>query len=217
MIDLKISDGKNEAITSFYISVQRMDSQLPVLKSSHSIRVKELNRKQLTANEITITDRDTPSEQLKVIITSPPEYGTIERLIDESLSEKLHKKIEDKLISINTNTNQKLNFILKFGNFTKSSMGQKERAAQFVIVNEFTMSDLAAGLVYYNHRSPGIKQDRFAFSVSDGSNTMFVLEKTGLQTSASQLFHIVIDTDKNQAPVVEKNLGLDYLYLMGGN
>lgn len=208
LIDLKVSDGKNDASTTIHISIVRSDNQLPVLKSTFSMNVKELQRQQLTVKEIQITDKDTPNEKLKIIITHPPQYGTIEKqLLSSSLTEK---KIEDHLISINTNLNQKLNFILKFNNQNQTNLKQN-----YVTVNEFTMSDLEKGLVFYNHRSPGTRQDRFGFIVYDGFNNMFIIDE-GVQVSSYQIFSINIDLDKNLSPVLEKNIGLDYLYQIDG-
>ena len=181
------------------------------------MKVKELNKKQITSNEISIIDNDTPIEQLKFIVTHPPQYGTLEKLVsvtETSLSDKISKRIEDKLISINTNLNQKLNFIFKFGNLTNQKTS-KDKKEQFITVTEFTMSDVLAGSIFYNHRSPGVKQDRFGFIVYDGQNNVFIIDG-GIKVSNFQIFNIDIDTEKNQMPVLEKNLGFEYLYQIDG-
>lgn len=67
-IDLKITDGKNEASTSVQVAVIRADNQMPALFTSYSMRVQELERRRIGAHEIKIVDVDTPDEQLKVYI-----------------------------------------------------------------------------------------------------------------------------------------------------
>ena len=216
-IDLKVTDGKNDAITNIHITIVRNDNSIPTLKSTYYMKVKELNKKQITSNEMSIIDNDTPVEQLKFIVTHPPQYGTLEKLVgatETSLSDKISKRIEDKLISINTNLNQKLNFIFKFGNLTNQKTS-KDKKEQFMTVTEFTMSDVLAGSIFYNHRSPGVKQDRFGFIVYDGQNNVFIIDG-GIKVSNFQIFNIDIDTEKNQTPVLEKNLGFEYLYQIDG-
>ena len=84
--------------------------------------MRELQRKQITPAELRVVDQDTADENLKVIITHSPQYGTLEKLMplqqqqqQQSVSSYSQgsKPIEDKMISINTNANQKFNFILK--------------------------------------------------------------------------------------------------------
>jgi hypothetical protein len=181
-LDLRITDGKNEATASLHIHILRTDNQPPVLISTYTTRCRELQRKQLTTGELRVTDRDTPDEQLKLIVTHPPQYGTLEKMIipgsspssqPPAVSDKT--SIEDKVISINTNTNQKLNVILKFTNNGTVS-GGSETKATFEPVSEFSMADIVAGLIYYNHRSAGMRQDRFGFVVYDGVNSVFTID-----------------------------------------
>lgn len=215
-IDLRVSDGKNDATTSVKISIGRLDNQMPMLKTTYSMRVKELERRRLTPNEIKVIDKDTADEQLKIIITHPPQYGTLEKQTTSTVSAPDPSGLsdtEDKVISINTNTNQKLNFILKFNKDTGVVHGQT--STSYVTVNEFTMSDLNNGLISYKHRSPGARQDRFGFVVYDGYNNMFITP-TGQQVSNYQIFDLIIDSAQNQPPVIEKNIGLDYLYQIDG-
>ncbi len=214
--DLTVSDGKNEASAVLKIFIRRSDNQIPVLTSTFSVRCRELQRKQIGPSEIKISDADTPDDQLKVIVTHPTQYGTLERMVPNSqqVAGGSSEKIEDKLISINTNTNQKLNLILKFttnNNNNNNNNTVENKPATFTTINEFTMADLNAGLIYYNHRSPGQRQDRFGFVVYDGVNSIF-LNESGQQVSDYQVFNILIETDKNSPPVIEKNNGLDYLY-----
>ncbi|CAF0709362.1 unnamed protein product [Brachionus calyciflorus] len=209
LVDFKISDGKNDVSISVYVTVTKSDNQMPLLKSKLFLKCKELERKQISINEIQVFDRDTPNDQLKIIITHPPQYGTLEKLITSSA---IDKKIEDQMISINTNLNQKLNFILKFNNNNNHNQTDLQN---YVTVNEFTMSDLEKGLIFYNHRSPGVRQDRFGFIVYDGYNNMFLIDG-GIQVSNYQIFNINIDLEKNQPPILEKNIGLNYLNQFDG-
>lgn len=157
-IDLRITDGKNEASTSVTVAIIRNDNQMPTLRSSYAMRVNELERRRLGPREITIVDSDTSDDQLKVIITHPPQYGTIDREIASSASaggslggDKKDKSaaaaasIDDKVISIDTSTNQKLNFILKFNTGLANN---KSSVADYVTVNEFTMADIR--VIYLN-------------------------------------------------------------------
>jgi hypothetical protein len=210
-IDLRVSDGKNDATETLNIYILRNDNQIPLLISTYSLRCKELQRKQLSVNELKIVDKDTPNDQLKVVITHPPQFGTIEKLsfttaASISAAASQNPKTEDKLISINTNNNQKVNFILKFNTENATST-----TTTYMPVNEFTMADILSGQVFYNHRSPGVRQDRFGFVVYDGFNQVFIIEG-GTQVSDYQVFNIYIDLDKNLPPQIDKNNGLDYLY-----
>lgn len=143
-------------------------------------------------------------------------------------------KIDDQVISIDTSTNQKLNFILKFNNPNANSTSSSSSSlVDYVTVNEFSMADIINGLVSYKHRSPGTRQDRFGFIIYDGLNNMFTLSESGVQSSAYQIFNIDIggmsgsgissitnnnnnNQNQNHAPVLEKCLGLDYLYQIDG-
>lgn len=146
-IDLKITDGKNEASASVPIAIIRSDNQMPTLISTYSMRVAELERRRIGILELKIVDPDTSDDQLKVIITHPPQYGTIDREVrnsSSSASKKDQPNIDDKVISIDTSTNQKLNFILKFNN---AGLNNKSNVADYVTVNEFTMADIKVNIV----------------------------------------------------------------------
>lgn len=199
LIDFRITDGKNDVSASVYVTITRVDNQMPLLKSKFVLNAKELNRTQFSSDEIQVFDRDTPNDALRIIITHPPQYGALEKLI----SSPSENRIEDQMISLNTNLNQKLNFILKFNN------NHSER--KYIAVNEFTMKDIEKGIIFYHHLSQGVRQDRFGFIVYDGYNNMFMIDG-GIQVSTYQIFNINIEPESNQAPVVEKNLGLNYLH-----
>ncbi|RNA35735.1 extracellular matrix FRAS1, partial [Brachionus plicatilis] len=199
LVDLRITDGKNDVSASVYVTIARVDNQMPLLKSKFVLNARQLQRTEISPSEIQVFDRDTPNDALKIIITHPPQYGTLERLV----TGPSETKIEDQMISLNTNLNQKLNFILKFNN------NQSDR--KYVSVNEFTMSEIEKGRIFYRHLSQGVRQDRFGFIVYDGYNNMFMIDG-GIQVSTYQIFYIDIEAERNEAPVVQKNLGLNYLH-----
>jgi hypothetical protein len=210
------------------------NNQLPLLRSTYTLYVKELKRKKLTSLELSISDKDNPEEQLKIIITHPPQYGSLEKLItneshvEDSLNnESILKNLEDKQISINTNLNQTLNFIFKF-NKNAISLNNKPHTKQnqrptnrtyFTRVTEFSMADISAGLIWYNHQTPGARLDRFGFIVTDGINNYFVKEEMNALNSNIvstisdvQIFTILVETDINEPPFIRSNLGLGYLF-----
>lgn len=227
-IDFKISDGKNDATATLIISVIRNDNKMPKLKSSYSIRCRELQRVKLTSNELKIVDEDTSDEQLKFIVTHPPQYGVLEKftgtMVSAVGSDSSNKqppsgnKIEDKHILINTSSNQTLNLILKFNQNTSNQMvAPPQIKSQYVTVSEFSMADINAGLVYYSHRSTGGKVDRFGFIIYDGYNNMFLIDDgSNVQISNVQIFNVYIESEVNKMPSIEKNIGLDYLYKIDG-
>lgn len=198
VFDIKISDGKNDASTSVKVLIINKNSKVPMLKSSTKfvMTLKELHRKPLTPHELTIKDSDTLPSDLKVIVTNSPQYGTIQKKI-----------LADEQISINTGLNQTLNLILQFQNNNKTS---------YVPVSEFTMADINAGLIFYEHQVKGVTFDRFGFVIFDGINKLFRVNEKTEQTSNVQIFNIEIDVDENSKPMLEKNLGLDYLYHIDG-
>lgn len=79
-IDIRISDGKNEASVTLNIMIIRSDNMMPQLVSSFILHVKELGKKIFTKLDLNIIDPDTPSSELKFIVTHPPQYGLIERI-----------------------------------------------------------------------------------------------------------------------------------------
>ena len=171
-IDLRISDGKNEANANLHVLIIRNNfNSIPVLKSTYLMSVKELTRKQLTLNELNVIDTDTPNEQLKIVITHPPQYGTLEKSVNSAVN---------------------------------------------VPVSEFYVSDLLAGSIFYNHRSPGSQQDRFGFTVTDGQNSAFIIDN-GIQVSSYQIFKLdIVTATKKETPKILNNLGLEYLYQIDG-
>ena len=203
--DVKISDGKNDASTSVKVLIINKNSKVPVLKSSTAfvMRLKELQRKPLTAHELLIEDFDTVTSDLKVIVTNSPQYGTIQR---KTTGSELKNTSDDKKILINTGINQTLNLILQFPN----------NKTTYMPVSEFTMADINAGLIFYEHQVKGVTFDRFGFVIFDGVNKLFRINEKAEQTSNVQIFNIEIDVDRNSKPMLEKNLGLEYLYQIDG-
>ncbi len=78
-IDIRVSDGKNEASVTLNIMIIRNDNMMPQLVSSFIMHVKELGKKLFTKLDLNIIDPDTPPNELKFIITHPPQYGVLER------------------------------------------------------------------------------------------------------------------------------------------
>lgn len=212
-IELKVSDGKNEVTTSVIVSIVDNSNKYTLLESVLSLRVKEFERKKITSNEIKLINQDISDENLRIVVTNPPQYGVLEKLITKTEPAYASEKSEDKHILINTGLNQTLNLILKFN---KNTTNQDVNILTYNPVSEFTMADIKAGLIHYRHVTSGVKLDRFGFLVSDGINNIFVLEGSN-QVSTVQLFTIYIDSKINQTPKLEKNLGLDYLIPMEFN
>lgn len=180
-IDFRISDGKNDVTATLNIVIIGSENNLPVLKSTFQTRVKELGKKILTKNELNIIDADTPPENLKFIITHPPQYGVIEK-VDKSQS---------------------------------AGVGSTSSETNYMIaVTEFTLKELQSGLICYSHNTPGAVMDRFGFVIYDGTNNMFIVN--GVQVSTVQVFTLYVDAEVNQAPTIERNLGIDYLYQING-
>ena len=204
LIDLKVSDGKNHVSTTLVVSVQRKDNKMPVLRSTFSLKARELHRTPITANEIQVSDEDTPDELLKIIVTHPPQYGRIEKI-----NPSTKDSIEDKHILINTSLNQTLNLILKFNR-------NNSEVEKYKTITEFTVAELKAGLISYNHHTTGSAFDRFGFVIFDGFNTIFAVQDAEFKVSNPQVFSITILPEKNQAPKIDRNLGLNYLYRIDG-
>ncbi len=188
--DIKISDGKNDVSTTMKVLIVDENDKIPVVKSKSgfSMRLKELARQMLTPNELMIEDSDTDLEKLKIIVTNSPQYGVIEK--------RLRSKEENQHIALETNANQ--------------------TQPEYVPVNEFTMADINAGSIFYNHQVKGVNLDRFGFVIYDGVNKLFKIENKEEQTSNVQIFNINVDVNRNYKPSMEKNLGFDYLYQIDG-
>ncbi|PIK53992.1 hypothetical protein BSL78_09129, partial [Apostichopus japonicus] len=77
----------------------------------------------------------------------------------------------------------------------------------------FTMSDIYENRVSYNHDGTNTVEDNFEFTVSDGRNAMFLVEKRGelVTTNTAQAFQITIMPVDDGTPRIVTNLGLGYL------
>jgi len=204
--EVKSNDKRNKNIIELRIEVQAEENDLPILQStSYSLKVKELERKQITPEEISLIDTDSTDDQLKVIITHPPQYGTLEKINLMSKNTKLSEPSSNsnKMISIDTSAKQKFNLILKFNNTNSVEENVQRR---YVVVSEFTMSELKAGLIFYKHRSPGATQDSFGFVITDGTNDKYLVDNKIV--SNHQIFTIYISpSESNQQPQIMRNFG----------
>ena len=77
----------------------------------------------------------------------------------------------------------------------------------------FTMADLYENRISYNHDGSNTLEDSFTFSVSDGTNPMFLIEENTdlVTTSQPQEFSISILPVDDGTPRIVTNLGLHYL------
>ncbi|MEE6460302.1 hypothetical protein FKM82_000916 [Ascaphus truei] len=73
-----VSDGVNEVSQTFYITINKVDDSLPMVKNS-GMRVQEGVRKTITEFELKAVDADTEAESVTFTIVQPPRYGAIER------------------------------------------------------------------------------------------------------------------------------------------
>ncbi len=197
IVDIRISDGKNDVSVPLVIEIVRNDNVMPTLESTYAMRVKELSRKAFTKSELNVIDADTPAGNLKFIVTHQPQFGTIER-IDKHMEAIQTLKNSHKF---ELNKNQTISLILA------------PTPVYAVSVTEFTMDDIDKGLIsYYHKKANSANLDRFGFVVFDGVNNMFMVN--GVPTTSVQLFTILIDAEKNRPPVIKKNMGIEYLYNM---
>lgn len=196
ILDIKISDGKNDVSITVKVLIVNQNKQIPILKSKtgFSLRLRELQRKSFTPNELNVQDADTKSDEIKIIITNSPQYGSIEKCME--------------LVSSSVQHNQTLNFLAAHLNATTKP--------EYTPVTQFTMSDVSKGLISYRHQVKDVTFDRFGFVIYDGVNKLFKVDEKSEQTSNVQIFNIDIDLERDFKPVIEKNMGLDYLYQIDG-
>jgi hypothetical protein len=198
-IDLIVTDGKNEAFANLEIII---NNHLPILKSTFTMKVNANTRRILTSNELEILNNKF-TDRVKVIITHPPQYGVIEKELNNKTIEPL--SINKHIPSLN----QTLNLILNFNDQGGSSGGgniQKE----YIIVNEFTMDDINAGLIsYYQNKQQRHRQqqqqsiDRFGFIVHNGIDDAFIVNDQ--KVSNVQVFTIQIEDQLNKPPFLSLN------------
>ncbi|XP_035826399.1 extracellular matrix protein FRAS1 [Aplysia californica] len=80
-----VSDGSNEVVQTFFINVRPVDDAIPVL-SNQGLRVQEGVRKLVTEFELKAVDQDTKEDQIQFTVVEPPIHGTIELLTNETYS-----------------------------------------------------------------------------------------------------------------------------------
>ncbi|XP_064918597.1 extracellular matrix organizing protein FRAS1 isoform X3 [Columba livia] len=101
----------------------------------------------------------------------------------------------------------------RHGLIERTSSGQRyHRAATF------TMDDIYQNRVSYSHDGSNSLQDRFTFTVSDGTNPLFIVEDGGKEvvTAAPQHFQVDILPVDDGTPRVVTNLGLQWLEYIDG-
>ena len=77
----------------------------------------------------------------------------------------------------------------------------------------FTMADIYENRISYNHDGSNTLEDSFAFTVSDGTNPVFLTERNTelVMTSTPQEFDITVLPVDDGTPRIVTNFGLDYL------
>uniref|UniRef100_A0ABM5GKG1 Extracellular matrix organizing protein FRAS1 n=1 Tax=Pogona vitticeps TaxID=103695 RepID=A0ABM5GKG1_9SAUR len=82
----------------------------------------------------------------------------------------------------------------------------------------FTMEDVYQNRISYSHDGSNSLEDRFTFTVSDGTNPFFVVEEDGKEivTAIPQWFRVEILPVDDGTPRIITNLGLQWLESMDG-
>ncbi|XP_025024783.1 extracellular matrix protein FRAS1 isoform X2 [Python bivittatus] len=107
------------------------------------------------------------------------------------------------------------------------SIVQPPRHGQIELTNDghryqqthaFTMEDIFQNRISYNHDGSNFLEDRFTFTVSDGTNPFFVVAKDGKEivTAVPQRFRVEILPVDDGTPRIVTNLGLQWLEYMNG-
>ncbi|KAF4802764.1 hypothetical protein TURU_022239 [Turdus rufiventris] len=101
----------------------------------------------------------------------------------------------------------------RHGLIERSSPGQRP-----VPASTFTMGDIQQRRVSYSHRGGAAPRDRFTFTVTDGTNPLFVLQDGARKvvTAAPQRFQVDILPVDDGTPRVVTNLGLQWLEYTDG-
>ncbi|XP_013371586.1 PREDICTED: extracellular matrix protein FRAS1 isoform X1 [Chinchilla lanigera] len=101
----------------------------------------------------------------------------------------------------------------RHGTIERTSRGQHTRSAP-----SFTMEDIYQNRVSYSHDGSNSLNDRFTFTVSDGTNPFFMVEEGGkeITTAAPQQFRVDILPVDDGTPTIVTNLGLQWLEYMDG-
>ncbi|XP_069341542.1 extracellular matrix organizing protein FRAS1 [Eulemur rufifrons] len=100
----------------------------------------------------------------------------------------------------------------RHGALERTTDGQRFRPAP-----TFTMADISQNRVRYSHGG-GAHGDQFTFTVSDGTNPLFIVEEGGRQvmTAAPQPFRIDVLEVDDGTPRLVTNLGLQWLEYVDG-
>ncbi|POI34347.1 hypothetical protein CIB84_001901, partial [Bambusicola thoracicus] len=101
----------------------------------------------------------------------------------------------------------------RHGLIEHTSNGQHYRQA-----TTFTMDDIYQNRISYSHDGSNSLKDRFAFTVSDGTNPFFIMEDGGkkVMTAAPQRFRMDILPVDDGTPRVVTNQGLQWLEYVDG-
>nr|XP_014352206.1 PREDICTED: extracellular matrix protein FRAS1-like [Latimeria chalumnae] len=101
----------------------------------------------------------------------------------------------------------------RHGTIERTTNGQHYRQT-----STFTMDDIYQNRISYNHDGSNSLKDRFTFTVSDSTNTYFIVEEAGKEivTVAPQKFKIDILPVDDGTPRIVTNLGLQWLEYMDG-
>ncbi|XP_013913430.1 PREDICTED: extracellular matrix protein FRAS1-like, partial [Thamnophis sirtalis] len=99
--------------------------------------------------------------------------------------------------------------------------GQLERTHDghhYQQAHAFSMEDVFQNRISYSHDGSNFLEDRFTFTVSDGTNPFFVVAKEGKEivTAVPQWFRVEILPVDDGTPRVVTNLGLQWLEYMNG-
>ncbi|CAJ1069789.1 extracellular matrix protein FRAS1 [Xyrichtys novacula] len=99
----------------------------------------------------------------------------------------------------------------RHGSIERTSNGQHYRQT-----STFSMDDIYQNRISYNHDGSNSLKDRFSFSVSDGTNLLFMVEEGGKEivTASPQKFKIDILPVDDSTPRIVTNLGLQWLEYM---
>ncbi|XP_070468854.1 extracellular matrix organizing protein FRAS1 isoform X1 [Equus przewalskii] len=101
----------------------------------------------------------------------------------------------------------------RHGTIEHTTSGQR-----FQHTSTFTMEDVYQNLVSYSHDGSNSLKDWFTFTVTDGTNSFFIIEEGGkeLMTAAPQQFLVDILPVDDGTPRIVTNLGLQWLEYMDG-
>ncbi|KAG7271527.1 hypothetical protein CRUP_007516 [Coryphaenoides rupestris] len=186
--------------------------------------------KKLTTLQLSASDQDSQPSELLFTITKQPDLGRLELAanpVDDSLpwlqvpgmrvQEGVRKTItEFELKATDADTEaESIVFTVvqapRHGSIERTASGQVYRRT-----SSFSMEDVFQNRISYNHDGSNSLKDRFSFTVSDGTNLLFMVEEGGKEvvTAAPQKFKIDILPVDDGTPRIVTNLGLQWLEYM---